>query len=146
MERNGFIKSNKHSLVLWIILLCFAQVPFANSFEWNNSVSIPNLQFSIQNSYDTPSTDVILQKAYYAGSGAAYFAATAGPTTAVFSKHDSSRNSLWSKSYDPFVFYHASFVVASDESTIFWIEEGAAQVNILKLNPSDGELMNYYSE
>lgn len=117
-----------------------------SSVEWNNTISFPNGQSSIQNSYNTSSSDIILQKGYAGASGSTYYAATAGTTTSVFSKLDSSNNPVWVKSYDPFTFYHAAFVVASDESAIYWVEEGAQEINILHLNANDGELVQRFVE
>jgi len=133
-------------IVLWVLSWFLLRLSRGSSIEWNNSVSFDNPQFSIQSTYNTSSTDIILQKGYVAASGATYYAATAGTSTSVFSKVDSSSNPVWAKSYDPFTFYHAAFVVASDESAIYWIEEGASQVNILFINPTDGELVKRFVE
>ena len=91
-----------------------------SAVECGNTTIIKDIQFSIQNSYTTPDPNIILQKGYLGNSGAIYYAATAGSSTAVFSKESANRNLEWVKAFTPFPFYHQSFVVTSDETSLFF--------------------------
>ena len=133
-------------LLIWVVALCFTMIS-STSFQCNNTVTIPNIQYSIQNIYITTSTDIILQSGYLGNSGAVYYAASTAASTAVFSKMDSSGTIQWAKSYSSFPFYHQSFIVLSDESVFYWIEEGSTtHVNILKIDAANGNLITQYIE
>ena len=118
--------------------------------EWNSSVFIPDVQYSLVNLYENY-TEVALKNAYYAG-GFVYYAASASTSSssspsAIFTKENATDLSIvWSKAYSNFNFFHRSFIVANDGSSIFWIENGnSASFNMIKINPDNGELLNHYS-
>ena len=133
--------------ILKLIILCFG-ITWVNcsALKWANITIIPNLQYVTQNSYSTPDTDITLQKGFLGVSRSIYYAASAGTSTAVFSKENSVGSTLWVKSYNPFQFYHESFVVTSDETLMLAVEEGVSYVKILKVNAANGNVLNEYLE
>ena len=133
--------------IYWVILNFWIYSIKTETVQWNNSVEIKDIQYATSNTYNITGGDFAYQKGYITDSKAHYFAATAGSNKAVFSKQNSGEQTLWAKSYSPFQFYHQSFVVSQDDSAMYWIDEAnGANMNILKINTSDGTLISQYIE
>ena len=147
LRKQGRIKRNFFWSFLIQMLFLFIEISYETTVPWNDSVVIPDIQYSTLNYYNESSlTPITLQKAYLTDSNSLYIAASAG-SNAIFSKQNAAEEQVWAKSYTNFPFYHQSFIVAMDDSVIVWVEEGSAtSVRVITIDPNNGGLVNQYIE
>ena len=107
----------------------------------NSSVSIPLTQFTIKSNFGDDAAAVILQKGIMDSNHSIYYGAISSGDS-IFMKENSTHDILWTKKYPSFSFYQDAMVMRNDETAFYVMKEGSSNTNILKINTSDGTLID----
>ena len=149
-------KSVSKTIKALILLISFWAVwKEIHSIKCPSSVSLPNVQFSLFNSYNVTADAYILGVGIEGNSGAIYFGAMAGtsinygtPTTTILSKKSPGDEGMeWVKIIYLFPFWEDGYVLTKDEERIYIIRDlSSISVQIAEFNTENGELINLYTK
>ena len=114
-------------------------------FTCPSSESFKNNEYSYKFSFNSSAyTNTVLNNVVYSNSGAVYYAASDGTTT-IFGKDNENNERVWTKAYKEHPISSKSFIVSSDESFIYTIEnDNPNYLQILQINATDGTLIMQY--